>query len=285
VTAVCLVGCQFVFAYMLPVTFKQKRYFLWLFMLLSIAALFYVSVSGTASYFDARSSSLQHTSIKNSSDYTDINELIAGYKSESQHFESLAKEEDEKGNDWQASQNQKEAAKAKQKWLDALSLRMAMQPSNKTSTEALAKLHKGDENHFWYMLAVLIDFCPLLCFAALGGGRIKIVANEKPDGAEPKDKFSVSKNNSKAIEYDARPQQSNDTDPLYSIIVHEIKQGKYGDKPVQRAVQENHGFNNPRRAKRLFDQLEIDGLVIRPEGSKMYTRTKKGGANVESAHV
>lgn len=263
VTAVCLVGCQFVFVYVAMRFFKLKQLGIGIPMLLTVIVLFYVSVSGSASYFEARYNKLEQKSTAISDEYIELTELIRSYKSTSMRFEALADKEVSKGNNWQASQNQKQAAEANQKWQSALNSRGQIISSGQTGIEALAVNYQNNDSVIWYVYAILIDLCPLLCFAALG------ILNQS-SVVTKQDKRSTSEAVREHIE--VVEVRSIFKDELYAVVANEISAGFYGERPSQRKVKERHNFNSNPRVKKLFDQLEENGVIARDDSGRTYRR-------------
>ncbi len=264
--AVLLVACQFIFAYVGVQLWQAKCVKTASIMLATVFVLFYVSVSGSAAYFDARYKSASHSSATGGIDYTDTSELIDSYKSESERLEGLADSEKEKGNHWQATQNQKLATKAKREWRDALSERRKIKTIGATSNEVLAASYKGNDFVIWYVYAVLIDLCPLLCFTALGLTVNKKTSIAKTD-AKPHQKQIIKS----AVEKDAVVFK----DALYPLIEKEILKGVFGDKPSKRQVMLSYDLKSNPRMKSIFDQLEKNNVVKRDKNGITFCLVKR----------
>lgn len=263
--AVLLVVCQFLFVYLVPRLWRG-HWFIALIMAVTVAALFWVSVSASASYFEARFEKQKHKGGTQSGEYLEQTELINSHKADYQKLKALADKEEAKGNDWQASQNMKNADRAKQNWQDALKERGQIKTTGVSSNEVLAANYEGNEKAIWYVYAVLFDLCALLCFAVLGIPDAKQKSSESQDEEQPESAIT-------RLVTEEAPETEKDA--LYEIIKQEILAGVYGVSPSQRKVKLAHGFNSNPRVKAIFDQLELEKIIWREEGSRIYQTTKK----------
>jgi hypothetical protein len=101
---------------------------------------------------------------------------------------------------------------------------------------------------FWFLLAVLVDICPMFCFANVAKSAVLTLRNDRtvaPIVAPLK------------IEPYAYEELE-----LTLTIAAEINSNQYGEKPSVRAVMIQHSIRHD-RAKIIFEQLTDMNVVLR----------------------
>lgn len=265
VTAGALVGCQFGFVAYAVNAWRNKRPVVAFALFFVISVLFFISVSGTASFFESRFSGEQETALKTSSEYETKMALVVGYQDQAKAFRAAALAANDKGNSWNAGRllnKAQEASKMAQQENEKLLL---IQPHAKTSGAALAAFSGQGRWGLWYAIAALVDLCPLLCFA------IAVTPQSKSD-SKPR---AVSKIETHKKTVPTKPKNKKED---IAIKVAEVKkrisQGEFGETPGVRQVMRETGFKSNPLIKTAFNELEASGIVSQCPETKTYSLVK-----------
>jgi hypothetical protein len=265
ITAGALVGCQFGFVGFAVNAWRTKRPGVALVLFAVITVLFFISVSGTASFFESRFSGEQETALKNSSEYENQLALVVGYQAQAKALRDAAKAANDKGNSWNAGQllnKSQEATRMAQQQNEKLT---QMQPLAKTSGAALAAFSGQGRWAFWFAIAALVDMCPLICFAiAVTPQRrndLKVNAvSKKETPAKP----ITEKTKNKKEEILEKVAQ----------VKRRISQGEFGKTPGVRQVMRETGIKSNPLIKAAFNELETANIVRQCPETKTYSLLK-----------
>ena len=265
--ALVFVGCQFVFAYELGAIDLKQQWVRGLLLLITIIPLLYISVSGTASFFESRFSVTKQKSAEQSPEYIRLTKLIAEYEAERAADLELYNDELDKENTWQAGQIQKRRAKTLQLIKETGDQRAALPTPAKTSEEALAASHGDYKNFTWWVYASLTDWCALLCFGLAG-------LSAKALKAEVKKKQSDQPKKSTIRKQQEAPKVNPKASLLFDQVCNEIKAGNYGDSVISiRKIEEKHNLTSRAQVVELRDNLISAKIIERnPENEKQFRK-------------
>jgi len=253
VTAVALVGCQFVFLGAAMHMARLKKTVLSI--LLSIALLFLliISVSGTASFFESRFVSQNNINLKNSDVYLFQKQLISDLGEQNKALKTAAITANDKGNSWDAGRLLRSAQKAANSQADAINKLSSIQTTTKTAGASLAAFTGELRWGLWFVMAALVDICALLCFAVTNSycSSVKI------------SKTSIKHNKQKKIK------QAVINEGIDEVIKNEIINGKFGMSPRVRSVMTEHKKGHS-FIKNIFEDLIAMGVLERIEGGRTF---------------
>jgi hypothetical protein len=262
ITAGALVGCQFGFVAFAVNAWREYKIVNSMVLFCVIAVLFFISVSGTASFFESRFSGQQESALKNSSEYESQAALVLEYQDQAKALRLASKSADKSADKgWlltQAQQATKMAQQASEKLL-------IIQPQAKTSGATLAEFSGQSRWGLWYAIAVLVDLCPLLCFA------ITVTPQNKRD-LKTKAVSKIETPKKEAIE---KPQnKKQDMAQKIAVIKKRISAGDFGETPGVRQVMRETGIKSNPLIKTAFNELEAANIVSQCPDTKTYSLLK-----------
>ncbi len=263
VIALALVGCQFVFVSVAITLAKAKHYFLAGCLFLILGLLLWVSVSGSASFFESRFNGQQQIGLEESGAYQEQKLFIGEYREQAEAFRASAAVATRKGNSAAAGYLLRQAKKATKSAQQAASELLTIKIQTKSSGEELAVLAGEHRWLLWYTLAALVDVCALLCFAVLG------VAGESVSDVGVLTQGVETQTPSPAPAPAPTPRQV--IDPLkIELIKQQIVGGHFGNNPGVRAVMREHGISSHKVVSGIYQDLEAVNVIKRAANLKTY---------------
>lgn len=259
-----MVACQFAFSGEAVKQWQLRNKPLSVILLLVVCVLFLVSVSGTAGYFESRFLSQNQQHIKNTDAYLMQKQTIAAYEAIAEQQTAKANAFDKEGNPINASRHLKLAQEAIEKAASAKKELALISTHNQTSIEAVAGITGGARFSMWYVLAVVVDLCPILCFVCLGVSSVSPISH--PVAREVKEPIKKTSTVKKS--------RSKDIDSILKQTQEKIIRGDFGSEPGIRQVMEKTGVKSYTRIKGLFDQLQQSGHLARHENGRTFELTK-----------
>lgn len=206
-SAAALVVCQFSFV---PLAIKkwQTNKVLAMFISSIICVLFMVSVSGTAAFFESRFSSKNDVLTKTSNEYMlkqkTINDLFIMHNL----FIDSANKAKEEGNNWYAGEQLKEASKINKQRLELIESLKEIEVTPKDSGTALAKALDKSRWTLWLLMAILVDLCPIVCFASLN------ITSERLTNDKKENLKRITETIRRQMEYDESKKQNKKQKPI-----------------------------------------------------------------------
>ncbi len=167
VTGAGLVGSQFLLVGVFQEHLHQKRRALATGVFLLITLLLGVSVAGTAAWLETRYQEQHQVSLKSTQEHQLVTQLLGDFEQQANSLRKQAVLDRKTGNHWRAGERLKEAAKADEQRIKALSMLKNIKSVPQNSGQSLASENNALRWGLWVILAALIDLCPLLGFASL----------------------------------------------------------------------------------------------------------------------
>lgn len=265
--AVLLGICQFTFVSEAVKHWESQRGLscvLWL----AVLSLFVVSVSGTAGFFESRLKSSQASAHLKSDVYVMQLETVKQFQALSKEHRDKAAEFKKDGSPLNAAKQLRLAATATGKAQQALNILRVM-PKAKGGSSAEAVANELGENRWlmWWVGAVTLDACALLCFCCVAVGVDKKQTVEKNTAVfETVETVSEKTPVNKTVGVDkvAKKIVIENADE----IKRDIENGKYGPKPGIRQVMRETGIKTYTKLKPVFDELEKSGVLKRAENNQ-----------------
>lgn len=167
-TAGALVVCQFAFVGLAQKQWQTNKPFAVL-IALTLIALFAISTTGTASFFESRFSNDFVSQTQNSTAYKLKIENINDLKTQKQMILDTAKTAKANGNNWYSGEQLKKANAINTQIENATQNLENTQIDKSTAGNTLGRALDGKRWVVWFVIAVIIDLCPLICFASIAG--------------------------------------------------------------------------------------------------------------------
>ena len=266
--ALALVGCQFVFVSVAISLAKAKHYFMAVCLGLVLVVLLWVSVSGSASFFESRFNGQQQASLKTTDAYQVQRLLMDDYRQQASALRVAATAANEKGNAAASGYLLRQAKGATKLAQQAASELLTMKPQEKSSGEELASLAGDNRWLLWYTLAALVDVCALLCFAVLGVDRKNVLSSGVlKKGVETETETETQTQTQ--TQTTAKPRKAIDPEKIV-LIKQQIKNGHFGKKPGVRAVMKEHHITSHKVVSSIYQDLEADNVVKRAANLRTY---------------
>ncbi|MEY8204388.1 MAG: hypothetical protein RPR40_04860, partial [Bermanella sp.] len=102
----------------------------------------------------------------------------------------------------------------------------------------------------WALMALLVDGCPMACFAILSGSGTRPIKTTLPSTNKPDHPVTLM----------AEVTGTDDNDTLYQEIASDLKAGRWGDKPAMRNVILDKKIRHT-LAKEYFARYLVDGIL------------------------
>ncbi len=268
ITALALVGCQFAFMGAAIHQVKtHKRFWFAGCLFATLGVLFFVSVAGTASYFESRFEVEQQSDLKNTGVYKIQKAFMDDYLSQAQAFKAAAKVATAKGSAPDAGYLLRQAKQA---------TAMAQQAAQKlqsipTPTQSSGATLAGNTGGWlWVVLAALVDMCPLLCFAVIS------LEGKPASVLKPKIETPTTENKTVKNENSLKPYTNKQIKHAQdNRIMVEILTGVYGNEPGVREVMRKNDIKSYPRMDAIFSTLKEANKIKQDENSKQYQLIKK----------
>lgn len=162
-----LVLSQLVFAGLIPGLINKKLWVLLSMLALSLGALLFISISGTAYYFERNFSEANISDIKSTSIYQYQLELIDEKKNSIKGLKDLAKKEEDKGNGWIAGQYREKSLKAEMDIQVMISKLSSMENGSAKGTSIINNSLGELRWLVWFLFAIVADLIPVLSIVLL----------------------------------------------------------------------------------------------------------------------
>jgi DNA primase len=241
ITSCAFVAASYVFV---PVTirlFEFKKWGMFITIIVLEAALTISSVMATIGFLESRFQNQTTSDITSSQEYKHNQTRIDSLTTRINELTTLAKIDRENNYRQRASRLLNKADRLDQQRQVLINKKPTSDKQN-TGT-ALATDLGGNRYALWAVLAVLVDGCPMACFA--------LISLKAP--------HSKTQNKPNPTQNAARPQ---DSDDLYQELATEMKSGIWTQKPAIRNVITGKRIRYE-TAKELFDRLVEEEILIR----------------------
>ena len=243
ITSASLVGASYIFIPMIVRLYEFKRWALLTATLILEVILVLSSLAATISWLESRYQTTFHLELSGSTSYQHQQTQINDLTNRINELSALAKLDRENGFRTRAGSLLNKAERLSQERQFLISQKTTRQSDNSGTTLAN---DLGDQRYvLWTVLAVLVDGCPMVCFAVLSAG-------QRNKAIQP-----ISKNLPTPIRRDA-PTDDNET--LYAEIATELKAGRWGNKPAMRNVITDKKIRHA-LAREFFDRYVVDGTL------------------------
>jgi hypothetical protein len=266
ITGIALVGFQYVFAAIGARFYQARKTLLAMLLFLITAVLFAVSVSGTAGFFESR---LQTSDQANTQDSTEYRLQLSTVESLDHQIAALtesAQVSKDAGNTWNAGKLLEQAAILNKQRIEAITALNQVETNQSTTVSALASLVGKYRWAFWFLLAALVDVCPVVAFAVHGVSTQTLFDNAKttPEQKE-KQQHRLPTDRKKQT-----PTRTGNT-PSVEEIKDAVRKHPGGPVGIRLAMREVN-TTNYQRTKQAFDELENEGVLVRVGKGYAYTR-------------
>jgi hypothetical protein len=265
--AVLLGVCQFAFVTEGEKHWRADRKPLAVVLGCVVICLFLVSVSGTAGFFESRFETGQAKTHKNSDAYQMQKNTVNEYKA----LAALHREKSEQfnldGSPLNSAKQLRKATRAIEAAQDATRVLLAMPQKSGSSAAALNKVLDGGRMGMWFMWAVLLDVCAVLCFycvgVSAGSKKVKTETLKTHRAETPKT-------------HRAETVGAVSADRLSKIkeVKARISSGEFSETPGVRQVMRETGIKSNPLIKTAFNELEAANIVSQCPDTKTYSLVK-----------
>lgn len=252
VTGAGLVGCQYLFAGLGAHLHRQRACLSALSVWLVTLALLVVSVSGSAGFFESRFQASNAQATQSSTGYQLRLQAIDALDQQANELTAAAQASRAQGNAWYAGQLLEQAQTLADKRQQQVAELSQVEATTKSSSTALAMATGEYRWALWWILAALIDLCPLLVFAVLAG--------QKPP-LQPAATAQTPQTTAAKQPRLANPAPVNT--PSVRTIKARIRSHELGDALGIRAAMRTFQTTNYPRTKQAFDELIDEGFLER----------------------
>lgn len=262
-----LVACQFVFVGVAVNVWRLGCYPLALALVFMVVVLFGVSVACSAAFLESNVSQDEAQTKESGAVYKMLVSQVEKYQALAVSHQANGEALEAVNKITRAGGQYRQAGEATNKADAALAKLMKLKAPVKSSGGALISLVGENRWWVWFVLSGLIDLCALFCFAVLSVLKtqtrvetqtpVKTRKQEKTKTGTPGDKITLEKR---------QVGVRSDLDE----IGEKIKAGFYGDSPGVRQVMRENEIKSYPPIKRLFDELQASGHLVRNENGKTF---------------
>ncbi|WP_396586434.1 hypothetical protein [Bermanella sp. R86510] len=241
ITSCAFVAASYVFV---PVTirlFEFKKWFMFITIIVLEAALTISSIMATIGFLESRFQNQTTSDITSSQEYKHNQIRIDSLTTRINELTELAKTDRENNYRQRANRLLSKADRLDQQRQALINKKPT--GSKQTTGTALATDLGESRYALWTVLAVLVDGCPMACFA--------LISLKTPYTKTAENKIPTSNA--------ARPQ---DTEELYQQLASEIQSGLWTSKPAIRNIITSKRIRH-QTAKDLFDRLVEENVLVR----------------------
>lgn len=249
-----MVVCQFLFAGEAVKQWQKQRFTFSTVLFGLVVVLFAISVSGTAGYFESRFNNKNIETAKSSDQYQLYMQTIKQFEQIAAMQTKRAEAFEVDGQPINAGRHSLLAQEATEKAQQAREKLLSMSPQSQTSTQAVVSFLDGSSFGIWYVLAVVVDLCPILCFMLLSvfeKNNEKVII-QKPISVQQKKQTPSQPEN---------PRSKKDIDKVKEAIAS----GRFGENPGLRTVMRETGIKSYPKIRRVFDELIAEGKLIQDD--------------------
>jgi hypothetical protein len=250
ITSIALVGTSYIFVPVMIrlITYKKIGFFI----MIAILELMLVasSLGATIGWLESRYQGSYYSEVTNSDSYNQNQIKFDDYTTRINELTTLAKI-DTKNNFRQRAERLLNKADRLSQERNELANQKSHHTYNNSGT-TLANYLGESRYVLWTVLAVLVDGCPMACFAILSA------SGKRTEQSKPAIKISQVTNKSFA--------DIGDSDALYELLASEIKAGIWGEKPAMRNIITTKRIRHS-AAKEAFDLL-VENKVLKQNGNR-----------------
>jgi len=255
VTGAGLVGCQYLFAGLGAHLHRQRARLSALSVWLVTLALLAVSVSGSAGFFESRFQASNAQATQSSTGYLLRLQAIDALDQQANELTAAAQASRAQGNAWYAGQLLEQAQTLADKRQRQVAELNQVPSASTSSSNALATATGEYRWALWWILAALIDLCPLLVFAVLAGQKPRL--QHAATAQTPQTHLPTATKQPRL----ANPAPVNT--PSVRTIKARIRSHELGDALGIRAAMRTFQTTNYPRTKQAFDELIDEGFLER----------------------
>jgi hypothetical protein len=250
ITSIALVGTSYIFVPVMIRLIAYKK--IGFFIMIAILELILVasSLGATIGWLESRYQGSYYSEVTSSDSYNQNQIKFDDYTTRINELTTLAKI-DTKNNFRQRAERLLNKADRLSQERNELANQKSHHTSNNSGTTLANDL--GESRYvLWTVLAVLVDGCPMACFAILSA------SGKRTEQSKPAIKISQVTNKSFV--------DIGDSDALYELLASEIKAGIWGEKPAMRNIITTKRIRHS-AAKEAFDLL-VENKVLKQNGNR-----------------
>lgn len=273
VAAAALVGCQYGFAGLGTQLVRQRAVLAASAVWIVTLALLAVSISGSAGFFESRFQASHQEATQTSTGYQLRLQAIDALDQQSTELTAAAQASRAQGNSWYAGQLLEQAQTLADKRQQQLTELSQVTATGTTSSAALAMATGDYRWALWWLLAALIDLCPLLVFAILIG---------QTPAQRQRLASAVNRQTPQTPAQPGGPTTLNT--PSVHTIKTRIRAHELGNALGIRAAMRAFGTSNYPRTKQAFDELIDEGFLKRDGQRFWYAQTPSSFQKANDGH-
>ena len=262
-----LVACQFVFVGVAVNVWRLDCYPLAVGLGFMVLVLFVVSVACSAAFLESNVSQDETKAMESGHVYKILSAQVEKYQELARSHQENGEALEAVNKITRAGGQYRLAVEASKKADSAIEKLMRLPAAVESSGGALIGAMAGYRWAVWGVMSALIDLCALFCFGVLSVLKtqthvktqtpVKTRKQEKTETGTPGEKITL-ENRQVGVSSDL------------AEIGEKIKAGFYGDSPGVRQVMRENDIKSYPPIKRLFDELQASGHLVRHENGRTF---------------